>query len=130
MRQDGPDLEAEAPDQLPADARLPVQSALDAWDGAHRDAAGEADLHCRELADVVAEKLAVRAPDGRARDASFPQAHRSARQAQPDAAAELCTRDAVQSAAQSCAELAVAVGPSPQARLDAARLELAALQKQ
>jgi hypothetical protein len=47
-----------------------------------------------------------------------------------DAAAELCTRDAVQSAAQSCAELAVAVGPSPQAQPDAARLELAARQKQ
>jgi hypothetical protein len=130
VRRDEPDPEAEAPDQLPADARLPVQNALDAWDGARRDAADAADLRCQELADVVAEKLAVRARDGRAQDAWFPQAHRSARLEQPDAAAELCTPDAVQSAAQSCAELAVAVGPLPQAQLDAAQPELAARQKQ
>jgi hypothetical protein len=121
-------LEVEAPDQLRAAAHQPEPSAWDAWDGAHQDAADAPELR-PALADAGAEKLAGPAPDGRARDERFRQALRFGRQAQPDAAAELCTQDAAQSAERSCAAQALATEQQPQvAQQNAVRLETAARQ--
>ncbi len=115
-------LEAEAPDQHQEDAHPQAPGAWDASDDARRDAAGAADLR-RELADEAAEKLAGRARGVRAQDASSLPELQLARWARPDAAAELCTPDAVPSAEQSCAaQEAVAELPLQGAQADVARL--------
>jgi len=128
--QDEPVLEAEAPDQLRADALQPEPDASDALDGARRVAKDAAVLHL-EPADADAEKLAAQAPDARVRDA-YRLAHQAeAEQEQRSAAAELCTPGAAQSAAQSCAAQEAAADRQPLAVLaDAGELrqELAVLQ--
>ena len=99
--------EAEALDLHRADAHPPASNAWGASDDAHPDATDAADLR-RAWSDAGAEKLADPALDARARDAWSRQAHRPAQRARPDAAGELCTPDAVQSAEQSCAALEAA----------------------
>ena len=70
-----------------------------------------ADLRRAPL-DADAGKLAGPAQDARAQDAwSRQQAHPSVRSVRPDAAAELCTPDAVRSVEQSCAEQAASAAP-------------------
>jgi len=96
--------EADPPGPHQEDVHPPVPCGWDAWDGARPDAEDAADLH-REPADAGAEKLAVPARDGQARDAWSRQGPPPAQLARPAWAAELCTPDAVQSAAQSCAAL-------------------------
>ena len=122
--------EAEAPDRHREDAHLPASSAWDAWDDAHPDATDAADLR-RAPSDAGAGKLAGPAQDARARDAwSRQQAHPSVRSVRPDAAAELCTPDAVRSAEQSCAAQAAAAAPEPLGLRGAALpLEAAAQQR-
>ena len=113
--------EAEALDQHPEDAHQPEPYAWDAWDVVHPDAADAAD-HRPASSDAGAGKLAVPAPDAPAQDAWSPRAMKSetwTQRAQPDAAAELCTLDAVQSAEQSCG--APEVGADPQLLADAAQ---------
>jgi hypothetical protein len=105
--------EAEAPDQHLRDAHRPEPYAWDAWDDVRPDAADAAD-HRLASSDAGAGKLAVLARDAPARDAWSLRAIRSApwtRRAQLDAAVELCTPDADQSAAQSCAAPEVAADP-------------------
>jgi len=118
---DEPVPEAEVPDQHREDARPLAPGAWDASDVVPPDAADAADLR-RAPADADAEKLAVPAPDVRARDAWSRRVRRFAQPARLDAAAELCTPDAVLSAEQSCAALeAAAVPQQPGARADAAQ---------
>jgi hypothetical protein len=99
--------EAEAPDPHREDAHPQASNAWGASDDAHPDATDAADLR-RAWSDAGAEKLAVPALDARARDAWSRQVHRPAQRVRPDAAVELCTPDAVQSAEQSCAALEAA----------------------
>jgi hypothetical protein len=71
---------------------------------------------------VDVEKLAVLAPDARARDAQSLRVRRPGPRARLAWAAELCTLDAVQFAEQSCAEREVAQTPHwPEALPGAAR---------
>jgi hypothetical protein len=114
--------EAANPVQRQSDADQLGPSAWDAWDGVRPDEAEDAELQSQFLPeDADAEKLAGRARGGRAQDASFPQDHSLEPAEAPDAAAELCKRDADQSAARSCEEQeAAAVPESRQVRLDAA----------
>jgi hypothetical protein len=115
-------LEAAARDRHPGDEHPQELSAWDAWDGAHLGATDAAGLRL-ELADAGAEKLAALAPDVRARDASSRQAHQPVQPERLASAVELCIRDAVQFAEQSCAEPEAAPGMQLQeAELDAAGL--------
>jgi len=87
------------------DAHRPEPYAWDAWGDVRPDAKDAADLR-RASSDADAGKLAVLAPDAPVRDAWSPQVSlpvQSTRPAQPDAAAVLCTPDAVPSGEQSCA---------------------------
>jgi hypothetical protein len=111
--------EAEALDQLREDEHPLASNAWGAWDDAHPDATDAADLH-RAWSDAGAEKLAAPALDVRARDAWSQRERLSVQQARPDAAVELCTPDAVQSAEQSCGAPEAAADPSPLVRRDAA----------
>jgi len=116
LRDAHPDVlgpEAEAPDQHRADAPLLEPCAWDAWGDAHPGAMDAADLHPEPLGEG-AEKLADPELAVRARDAWwFLPVLQSALQAQQAGAAELCTRDAVRSAEQSCAAQAVAAALRP-----------------
>jgi hypothetical protein len=119
-------LEAEAPDRHREDARLQELGAWDASDGVRRDATDAADLR-RVLADADAEKLADRAPDVQALDASSTLRERwPAPWARRASAAAPCTRGAVRSAEQSCAALeAAAVRQLPVAQAGAVQREAA-----
>jgi hypothetical protein len=102
--------EAEAPDQPQADAHPRESNAWDASDAARPDATDAGDLR-RAPADEGAEKVAVPAPDARGRDASSLRERWPVRWVRRAVAAELCTRDAVRSAEQSCAAREAAAGP-------------------
>jgi hypothetical protein len=111
-RQDELVPEAVAPVPPREDAHRLASNASDASDAALPDARDAADLR-REPWDGGAEKLAVPALDARARDAWSRQARWFVQWVRPAVAAELYTPDAVQSAEQSCAELAAAAVPEP-----------------
>lgn len=89
-----------------------------------------AHQHLARQRDVVAEKLAAPVQDGQALDAARRQERQTVRQALPDAAAELCTPDAVQSAERSFAEREAAEQSASEAEPGAAESrEPAAAQK-
>ena len=105
--------EADPLGPLREDAHRPEPYAWDAWDGVLPDATDAADLRPAS-SDADAGKLAVPALDAPARDAWSPRVSlsvQSKRPAQPDAAAVLCTPDAVLSAEQSCAGPEAAADP-------------------
>ena len=112
--------EAGGRDRRQSDEARWEPSAWDASDGARRDGGADAARLALlvPLADADAEKSAGREPGVRAQDELSPELLLEQWELQ-DAAAELCTRGADQSAAQSCAEQAAAAAPKePQALQD------------
>ena len=126
-RPDEPVPEAEAPDQLRADALQSELCAWDASDGAHRDAAADAaDLRAarRHRTRTLKNGLSRHGTSRRGthRAARAPDSRCTCATGATDAAAALCKPDAAPSAAQSCAARAVAAAPALQAALlDAAQ---------
>ena len=103
---DAPGPEAAALDPRPGDADQSRPSASDASDVAPQDAAEAAAHQRRHLADAGAGKSAVLELDALEPDDSqldAPLRPMPVVQAQPDAVAELCKRDAARSAEQSFA---------------------------
>lgn len=106
---DVPDLEAAIPDQPQSDADRKDRCAWDASGVAPLDVTGDVARRIPVLPeDAGAGKLAGRAQDVPVRDASSRWARLAAEEEEPAVAAALCTPDAAQSAARSCAAQAVA----------------------
>jgi hypothetical protein len=83
-------------------------SAWDAWDGARRDGAADAERRSLLLADADAGKLAGREQGDQVPDAWCLRKFPAAEEEVPDAEAEPCIRDAALSAARSFAVQAAA----------------------
>jgi hypothetical protein len=119
---DGPGPEEGDPDRHRSAAGPWAQSAWDASDAARQDVAADVALQIPDLAVSDAEKSAAPEPDDPVPDALYPR-NCLVPPAVPDAAAVLCTPDAVQSAERSFAARGAAAFPkSPEARLDVAAL--------